>query len=142
MANSVTLTGGRDSGSADGSRIRGRNTCLAPGVGNPRYATDVTIKPSGGNCLRNHHATMMGITTWAREYFGKSLSLNTVAFASRNATSNCNMQNFAQKRQRVLWTRRDLIWTERQWKRVLWSDESTFQLVFWKNGHRILRAKD
>ena len=30
-----------------------------------------------------------------------------------------------------------LRWTERQWKRVLWSDEST-----WKNGCRILRAKD
>ena len=28
-------------------------------------------------CLRNRHATMMDIVTWAWEYFGKSLSLNT-----------------------------------------------------------------
>ena len=39
MANIVMLTGGRDTGSANGSRIRGRNTCLAPGAGNPCYAT-------------------------------------------------------------------------------------------------------
>ena len=42
MANIVTLTGGRDSGSANGSGIRGRNMCLAPGAGNPRNATDIT----------------------------------------------------------------------------------------------------
>ena len=29
-------------------------------------------------CLRNHHATMMDIATWAWWYFGKSLSLKTV----------------------------------------------------------------
>ena len=39
MANSVTLTVGRESGSANGSRIRGRNTCLA---GNPCYTTAPT----------------------------------------------------------------------------------------------------
>ena len=39
MANIVTLSGGRDSGSANCSQIRGRNTCLTPGAGNPHYAT-------------------------------------------------------------------------------------------------------
>ena len=29
----------------------------------------------------------------------------------------------------VLWTPAHLRWTERQWTRVLWSDESTFQLL-------------
>ena len=33
---------------------------------------------------------------------------------------------------RVLWTRAHLRWTERQWTRVLWSDESTFQLILVK----------
>ena len=99
-------------------------------------------------CLRNRHATMMDIATWAREYFGKSLSLNTV----HRCIKKCNLKlyyakrkafiNFAQKRRRVLWARSHLRWTERQWKCVLWSDESTFQLVFGKNGRRILRAKD
>ena len=94
-------------------------------------------------CSRNHHATMMDIATWAREYFGKSLSLNTVKFnlklyyAKRKA-----FNNFAQKRCRVLWAQSHLRWTERQWQRVLSSDECTFQLVFGKNGRRILHAKD
>ena len=54
-------------------------------------------------CLRNCHATMMDIATWAREYFGKSLSLNTV----RRCIKKCNLKlyyanrkafiNFAQK---------------------------------------------
>ena len=50
--------------------------------------------------------------------------------------------NFTQKHSRVLWARSHLRWTERQWKRVLWSDEPTFQLVFGKNGRWILSAKD
>ncbi|XP_041374264.1 protein ITPRID2-like [Gigantopelta aegis] len=33
-------TGGKDSGSANGPLVRERNTCLAPGAGNPRYTTD------------------------------------------------------------------------------------------------------
>ena len=32
--------------------------------------------------------------------------------------------NFAEKSLRVLWVRSHLRWTERQWKHVLWSDES------------------
>ena len=50
------------------------------------------------------------------------------------------MRSFALKR--VLCTQSHLRLTERQWKRVIWSDESTFQLVFGKNGNRIIHAKD
>ena len=46
MANIVALTGGRDSRSANGSGIRGRNMCLAPGAGNPRYATEYSAANS------------------------------------------------------------------------------------------------
>ena len=90
---------------------------------------------------------MMCIATWAWEYFGKLFSLNTV----RRCIKKCNLKlyhakrkefiHFLQKR-RQLWSRSHLRWTKRQWKRVLWSDESTFQLVFGKNRNRILRAKD
>ena len=89
----------------------------------------------------------MDIATWAREYFGKSLSLNTVRccinkwlkmyYAKRKA-----FINFAQKRCQILWAQNNLKWTERQWKRVLWSDESTFKFVFGKNGHQILHGID
>ncbi len=38
--------------------------------------------------------------------------------------------NSVQKRRRLLWARRHLGWTITQWKRVLWSDESVFQVFF------------
>ncbi len=39
---------------------------------------------------------------------------------------------------------RDLrsLWTITQWKRVLWSDESVFQVFFGRNGRRVLRTKE
>ena len=90
---------------------------------------------------------MMDIATWARENFGKSLSLNT----DRHCIKKCNLKlyylkrkasiNYVQKCHQVLWAQSNLRWTERQWKCVLWSDESTFQLVLGENGRRILCAK-
>ncbi len=44
--------------------------------------------------------------------------------------------NSVQKRRRLLWARRHLGWTITQWKRVLWSDESVFQVFFGRNGRR------
>ena len=76
MANIVTLTGGRDSGSADGSRIRGRNTCLAPGAGNPRYATvsmcssslfwRICTSVKGGGEREQSQKEVNGWMTWGR----------------------------------------------------------------------------
>ncbi len=50
--------------------------------------------------------------------------------------------NSVQKRCRLLWARRHLVWTITQWKRVLWSDESVFQVFFGRNGRRVLRTKE
>ncbi len=50
--------------------------------------------------------------------------------------------NSVQKRRRLLWARRHLGWTITQWKRVLWSDESVFQVFFGRNGRRVLRTKE
>ena len=47
-----------------------------------------------------------------------------------------------QKRRRLLWARAHLRWTDAKWKSVLWSDESTFQIVFGKCGRRVLRTKE
>ena len=70
-------------------------------------------------CLRNCHATMMDIVTWAQEYFGKSLSLNTV----RCSIKKCNLKwyyakglafiTFVQKSCQVLWAQSHLWWAER-----------------------------
>ena len=88
--------------------------------------------------MRNRRATVMDITTWAREYFRKPLSLNTVrcCIRKRNLELYCAKRkafiNFTQKCHRVLWALSHLRWTERRWKRLLWSDESTFQLFLRK----------
>ena len=50
--------------------------------------------------------------------------------------------NFAPKHRRVLWARSHLRWTKRQWECVLWSDVSTFQLVFGKRRRWILRIRN
>ena len=103
------------------------------------------VKTKGVNrwryCLRNRHATMMDIATLVREDFGKmivtqhSLPLHqemqveiVLYIWCRNATSS--------------WAQSHLRWTERQWKRVVWSDKSTFSACFLENGHWILRAKE
>ena len=71
-------------------------------------------------CLRNSHATMMDVATWAWEYFGKLSSLNTV----RHLIKKCNLKlyyakrkafiHFVLKHRRVLWTRSHLRRTEKQ----------------------------
>ncbi len=50
--------------------------------------------------------------------------------------------NSVQKRRRLLWAQRHLGWTITQWKRVLWSDESVFQVFFGRNGRRVLQTKE
>ena len=90
----------------------------------------------------------MNIATWAREYLGKQLSLNTV----HRCIQKCKLKpdyarrkpyiNWVQKHCQVLWAPAPLRWTERQRTRVQWSAESTFQLPFRKNGCCLLHARD
>ena len=54
-------------------------------------------------CLRNHQAIMMDIATWAREYLGKSLSLNTVHLFIKK----CNLKLYCAKRRHLLILRRN-----------------------------------
>ncbi len=86
------------------------------------------------HCIKNRHSSISDITTWAQDYFGKPLSSTTI----RSYIHKCQLNlycakrkpyvNSVQKRRRLLWARRHLGWTITQWKRVLWSDESVFQV--------------
>jgi len=77
------------------------------------------------------------------EYFGKLLSLDTVCRCIMKCNSNlyyarrklyiCSMQRSCQ----VLSARAHLRWSKRQWKCVMWSDESKFQLVLGKKQNRL-----
>ncbi len=100
------------------------------------------------HCIKNPHSSISDITTWAQDYFGKPLSSTTI----RSYIHKCQLKlycakrkpyvNSVQKRRRLLWARRHLGWTITQWKRVLWSDESVFQVFFGRNGRRVLRTKE
>ncbi len=100
------------------------------------------------HCIKTRHSSISDITTWAQDYFGKPLSSTTI----RSYIHKCQLKlycakrkpyvNSVQKRRRLLWARRHLGWTITQWKRVLWSDESVFQVFFGRNGHRVLRTKE
>ena len=100
------------------------------------------------HCIKNRHQCVKDITTCAQEHFRKPLSVNTV----RRYIRKCNLKlyyakqkpfiNNTQKRRRLLWARAHLRWTDAKWKSVLWSDESTFQIVFGKCGRRVLRTKE
>ncbi len=100
------------------------------------------------HCIKNRHSSISDITTWAQDYFGKPLSSTTI----RSYIHKCQLKlycakrkpyvNSVQKRCRILWARRHLGWTITQWKRVLWSDESVFQVFFGRNGRRVLRTKE
>ncbi len=87
------------------------------------------------HCITHRHDSVIDITKWAQEYFQKPLSLNT----SRHAVCRCQLKlyhakrkpyvNMVQKRRCVLWAKAHLKWTVSKWKRVLWSEESKFDIL-------------
>src|SRR4029434_3569782 len=90
------------------------------------------------HCIKNRHSSISDIPTWAQDYFGKPLSSTT----TRSYIHKWQLQLYSAKRKpyvnrvqncrRLFWARRHLGWTITQWKHVLWSDESVFQVFFWK----------
>uniref|UniRef100_A0A9J7X4E1 Transposase Tc1-like domain-containing protein n=1 Tax=Cyprinus carpio carpio TaxID=630221 RepID=A0A9J7X4E1_CYPCA len=90
----------------------------------------------------------MEITTWAQEYFQKTLSVNTIHRAIRRcrlkfySSKKKPYLNMIQKRRRFLWAKAHLKWTVAKWKTVLWSDESKFEVLFGKLGRHVIRTKE
>ncbi len=50
--------------------------------------------------------------------------------------------NIVQRRRHVQWAKAHLKWTVSKWKRVLWSDESKFDILVVNHGCRVLQAKE
>ncbi|KAK3535468.1 hypothetical protein QTP70_016891 [Hemibagrus guttatus] len=95
------------------------------------------------HCITYRNAAVMEITTWAQEYFQKTLSMNTI----HRAICRCQLKlyrskkkpylNMIQKRKRFLWAKAHL-----KWKTVLWSDESKFEVLFGQLGCHVIRTKE
>ncbi|KAK3566743.1 hypothetical protein QTP86_004449 [Hemibagrus guttatus] len=128
----------RESGTISVRKGQGRKTILD--------ARD--LRALRRHCITYRNATVMEITTWAQEYFQKTLSLNTIHRAIRR----CRLKfyrskkkpylNMIQKRRRFLWAKAHLKWTVAKWKTVLWSDESKFEVLFGKLGRHVIRTKE
>ncbi len=100
------------------------------------------------HCITYRNATVMEITTWAQEYFQKTLSVNTIHRAIRRCRLKLYRSkkkpylNMIQKRRRFLWAKAHLKWTVAKWKTVLWSDESKFEVLFGKLGRHVIQTKE
>ncbi len=102
------------------------------------------------HCITHRHYSVIDIAKWAKEYFQKPLSVNTI----QRAICRCQLMlyhakrkpyvNMLQKRRRVLWKKAHLKWIVSKCKSVLWSDESKFDRDFqnscWKS--RTLKRRE
>ncbi len=128
----------RESGTISVRKGQGRKTILD--------ARD--LRALRRHCITYRNATVMEITTWAQEYFQKTLSVNTIHRAIRCCRLKLYRSkkkpylNRIQKRRRFLWAKAHLKWTVAKWKTVLWSDESKFEVLFGKLGRHVIRTKE
>ncbi|KAK3568536.1 hypothetical protein QTP86_008609 [Hemibagrus guttatus] len=128
----------RESGTISVRKGQGRKTILD--------ARD--LRALRRHCITYRNATVMKITTWAQEYFQKTLSVNTIHRAIRRCRLKLYRSkkkpylNMSQKRRRFLWAKAHLKWTVAKWKTVLWSDESKFEVLFGKLGRHVIRTKE
>ncbi|KAK3506358.1 hypothetical protein QTP70_029762, partial [Hemibagrus guttatus] len=99
------------------------------------------------HCITYRNATVMEITTWAQEYFQKTLSVNTIHRAIRR----CRLKLYRSKKKpylnmiqhrHFLWAKAHLKWTVAKWKTVLWSDKSKFEVLFGKLGRHVIQTKE
>ncbi len=80
----------------------------------------------------------MEITTWAQEYFQKTLSVNTIHRVIRRCwlklyrSKKKPYLNMIQKRRRFLWAKAHLKWTVPKWE----------ALLFGKLGRHVIRTKE
>ncbi|KAK3510403.1 hypothetical protein QTP70_005895 [Hemibagrus guttatus] len=128
----------RESGTISVRKGQGRKTILD--------ARD--LRALRRHCITYRNATVMEITTWAQEYFQKTLSVNTIHRAIRRCRLKLYRSkkkpylNMIQKRRHFLWAKAHLKWTVAKWKTVLWSDESKFEVLFGKLGCHVIRTKE
>ncbi|KAI4871603.1 hypothetical protein NFI96_006466 [Prochilodus magdalenae] len=100
------------------------------------------------HCTSNRNATVKEITEWAQEYFQKALSVNTI----HRAICHHQLKLYSAKRKpflsklhklrRLHWARGLLKWSVAEWKTVLWSDESQFEVLYGTLGRLVIRTRE
>ena len=100
----------------------------------------MTFDPSGGTASETD---IILSRILPQERFRKPLSVNNLQ--AQFKTLPCKVKAIYQQHpesQPDSRARAHRRWTDEQWKSVMWSDESTFQIVFGNHGRRVLQAKE
>ncbi len=103
--------------------------------------------------LRRHCITYRNATVMENHNMGSGiLPENIVGEHNPPCIRRCRLKlyrskkkpylNMIQKRRRFLWAKAHLKWTVANWKTVLWSDESKFEVLFGKLGRHVIRTKE
>ncbi|GBL83171.1 hypothetical protein AVEN_165376-1 [Araneus ventricosus] len=88
------------------------------------------------------------LVTWARKSFGKTIS----EASTRRYIKRCGYAFFkarrkpfltsSNKRRGVAWVKSHPGWIPSQWKKVLQTDESLFEVPYGNIGRKVIRKKD
>ncbi|GBN39683.1 Transposable element Tc1 transposase [Araneus ventricosus] len=110
--------------------------------------TDREVRLFRRHIRKNRHMAVADIVTWARQSFGNVISeASTRRYIKRcgYAFYKARRKSFltsSDKLRRVAWAKCHLSWTPSQWKKVLWTDESIFEVPFGNIGRKVIRKKD
>ncbi|GBL99148.1 hypothetical protein AVEN_64138-1 [Araneus ventricosus] len=109
---------------------------------------DREIRLFCGHIRKNRHMAVADLVTWARQSFGKTISETSThryikrcgyAFYKDRRKPFLTSSN---KRRRVVWAKSHRIWTPSQWEKVLWIDESLFEVSYGNIGRKEIKMKD
>ncbi len=90
------------------------------------------------HCITKRHDSVIDITKWAQEYFQKPLSVNTI-HRLQICICRCQLKlNHARRKPYVNMVQKRLV---SNWRSVLWSDESKFEILVGNHRRRVLCTK-
>ncbi|GBM39267.1 hypothetical protein AVEN_140318-1 [Araneus ventricosus] len=125
-------------GNSHPGKARGRKLTL----------TDREVRLFRRHIRKNRHVGVADLVTWTRQSFGKTIS----EASTRRYIKRCGYAFYkarrkpfltsSSKRRRVAWTKYHLSWTPSQWEKVLWTDESIFEVSYGNIGRKVIRKKD
>lgn len=115
--------------------------------GRPRKLTQRDLRRLHRHFRKNRQITAADLVVWAKENLTKTVSKSTMqryvhrlhyGFYKAKKKPFLTALN---KRNRLRWAREFQKWKTSNWDKVLWSDESTFRVVYGNVGGTIIRMK-
>ncbi|GBL81230.1 hypothetical protein AVEN_143561-1 [Araneus ventricosus] len=112
------------------------NRCPGKAPGRKLTLTDREERLFRRHIRKNRHMAVAALVTGARQSFGKAISeaslrryIERCGYAFYKAKRKPFLTS-SNKRRRVAWAKYHLSWAPSQWKKVLWADESIFEVSY------------